>query len=73
MVSMKGHSARVPGKNVRPLAGKPLFYWILNSLNEALRVDQTIVETDSDEIAHLVKIVFSELADLSAPGRTMRR
>jgi N-acylneuraminate cytidylyltransferase len=29
---MKGHSERVPGKNLRRIAGKPLFHWIVEAL-----------------------------------------
>ena len=28
LIPMKGHSERVPRKNLRPIAGKPLFHWI---------------------------------------------
>jgi len=32
LVPMRHHSQRVPGKNYRPLAGKPLFHYILETL-----------------------------------------
>ena len=32
LVPMRHHSERVPGKNYRMLAGKPLFHHILDSL-----------------------------------------
>jgi len=32
LVPMRHHSQRVPGKNYRPLAGKPLFHHILETL-----------------------------------------
>ena len=32
LLPMKAHSERVPGKNFRVLAGKPLFRWILDTL-----------------------------------------
>ncbi|MGA7228360.1 MAG: acylneuraminate cytidylyltransferase family protein, partial [Acidimicrobiia bacterium] len=28
LLPMKGHSERVPGKNMRVIAGKPLFHWV---------------------------------------------
>lgn len=65
MISMKGHSARVPGKNLRELAGRPLYQWILMALMDAERVDEVVVETDSDEIAESV----NEFCDL----RVLRR
>ncbi len=32
LVPMRHHSVRVPGKNYRPLAGKPLYQHILDTL-----------------------------------------
>ena len=58
MVSMKGHSSRVPGKNLRNLAGRPLYHWILDALLKAQRVDKVIVETDSDDIEASVRADF---------------
>lgn len=51
LVPMKGHSERVPNKNVRPFAGRPLFHWILSELEHTYAVDEVLVDTDSDEIA----------------------
>ena len=51
MLFMKAHSERVPGKNMRPLCGRPLFHWIMDGLNESGVVDEIIINTDSEEIA----------------------
>jgi N-acylneuraminate cytidylyltransferase len=48
---MKAHSERVPGKNVRPLCGRPLFHWVLESLCRSRYVDTIVVNTDSPGIA----------------------
>ncbi len=48
---MKAYSERVPGKNMRLLCGRPLFHWILDTLNESGVIDEIIINTDSDEIA----------------------
>ena len=50
LISMKGHSARVARKNVRLLAGKPLFSWIVEALIKARHIADVSVETDDDEI-----------------------
>lgn len=50
-VPMKGHSERVPRKNVRDFNGKPLFHWILEALNRTESVDKTVVDTDAEHIA----------------------
>jgi CMP-N-acetylneuraminic acid synthetase len=51
IIFMKGHSARVPRKNLRPLAGRPLCHWILDALAGSAHIRQIIVNTDSSEIA----------------------
>jgi N-acylneuraminate cytidylyltransferase len=51
LVPMKGHSERVPGKNLRAMCHKPLFYWILDSLSRSKYIDRIVINTDSPEIA----------------------
>ena len=51
LVPMKGHSERVPHKNIRPLAGRPAFHWILESLSKSKYITQIVINTDSKEIA----------------------
>lgn len=55
IVPMKGHSERIPRKNLRPIAGRPLYQWILDSLGGSERVDEVMVDTDSDEIESAVR------------------
>jgi CMP-N-acetylneuraminic acid synthetase len=56
LVPMRHHSQRVPGKNFRLLAGKPLFHHIIETLLAVPEIDQIVVDTDSDAvIAGLVK------------------
>ncbi len=51
LIPLKGHSARVPGKNLRPFAGRPLFHVIVHTLQEAETVGHVYIDTDSDDIA----------------------
>ncbi len=51
LVPMKGHSERVPNKNIRSLAGRPAFHWILESLSKSEYVSEVVINTDSEEIA----------------------
>lgn len=50
-IPLKGHSARVPGKNLRPFRGRPLFAVIVGTLAEADRIETVYIDTDSAEIA----------------------
>lgn len=51
LVPMKGHSERVPNKNIRKLAGKPCFHWLMKSLSESKYVKEIVINTDSEEIS----------------------
>ena len=50
LLPMKAHSERVPGKNFRPFAGKPLFRWILDSLLSLPAIDLVVINTDAGDI-----------------------
>lgn len=51
IIPARGGSKRIPGKNIKPFAGKPIIaYSILAALNSKL-FDRVIVSTDSKEIA----------------------
>jgi CMP-N-acetylneuraminic acid synthetase len=47
LVPMRHTSVRVPGKNYRPLAGKPLYQHILDTLLACPEISQVMVDTDS--------------------------
>ncbi len=53
LLPMKGHSERVPGKNIKPLNGKPLFFYIADTLKEAGLLSLLAINTDSGEIGRL--------------------
>ncbi len=50
LVPMRHHSQRVPGKNYRSLAGRPLFHYIVDALLAVPEVEQVVVDTDSEPI-----------------------
>ena len=51
LIFMKGYSERVPRKNMRIFAGKPLLHWILATLENVESINEIIINTDSEEIA----------------------
>ncbi len=55
LLPMKGHSERVPSKNVRSFAGKPLFYHVLETLLQSRYITEVLINTDSDRIAALAE------------------
>ncbi|MBA4419954.1 MAG: acylneuraminate cytidylyltransferase [Anaerolinea sp.] len=50
LVPMRHHSQRVPGKNYRLIAGKPLYAHIIETLLLVPEVSAILVDTDSDVI-----------------------
>lgn len=50
LLPMKANSQRVKGKNFRPLHGKPLFRWILDSLLAVDDIDEVVINTDARHI-----------------------
>jgi CMP-N-acetylneuraminic acid synthetase len=51
LLPMKGHSERVAEKNLRPLAGRPLYHWIVDTVLACPSIVELVVDTDSVEIA----------------------
>ncbi|HRQ22418.1 MAG TPA: acylneuraminate cytidylyltransferase family protein [Anaerolineales bacterium] len=68
LVPMRHHSQRVPGKNYRPLAGKPLFQHILETLDAVPEIDAIIVDTDSEPVMDGVRRLFPAVNLISRPG-----
>lgn len=69
----RGGSKGLPGKNIRPLAGKPLIAWSIEHALAVNRIDRVIVSTDSLEIAAIAKkygaeVPFIRPSDLSEDG-----
>jgi CMP-N-acetylneuraminic acid synthetase len=67
LVPMRHHSERVPGKNYRPLAGKPLFHYILETLLACPEIAQVVVDTDSAEITAGIAANFPQVAIVERP------
>ncbi len=51
LIPARAGSQRVPGKNIRPLAGKPLLAYTIEAAKASALIDRTIVSTDSQAIA----------------------
>jgi CMP-N,N'-diacetyllegionaminic acid synthase len=50
VVTARGGSKGLPGKNLRPLAGRPLISWTIDAALGARSIDRTLVSSDSEEI-----------------------
>ncbi|MFD1551232.1 acylneuraminate cytidylyltransferase family protein [Putridiphycobacter roseus] len=53
LIPARGGSKGLPGKNIRPLNGKPLIAWSIESSLASQQIDTTIVSTDDKAIADI--------------------
>ena len=64
---MRHHSQRVPGKNYRLLAGKPLFHHIVETLLAVPQIAEILVDTDSDAVIDGLQRYFPQVRVLPRP------
>jgi len=67
LVPMRHSSERVPGKNYRAFAGKPLFYHIIQSLSACTTISKVVIDTDSPLIKELCQKDFPHVVMLDRP------
>ena len=60
LIPMKGHSERVPSKNIRNFCGKPLYHCILKVLLDCPYINAIYINTDSEAIAEDATCHFKE-------------
>ncbi len=69
IIPARGGSKGIPGKNLAPVAGKPLLAWTIEAARKATTIDRVLVSTDDPSIAataqeHGAEVV-SRPADIS--------
>lgn len=50
VITARGGSKRLPGKNIKPLRGKPLIAWTIEAAKGSRYIDRIIVSTDDKKI-----------------------
>jgi CMP-N,N'-diacetyllegionaminic acid synthase len=55
LITARGGSKRLPGKNIRPLGGKPLIVWSINVAQNIPEICDILVSTDDPAIAEVCK------------------
>ena len=68
LVPMRHHSQRVPGKNYRPLAGRPLFHYIIQALLAVPRIQAIAVDTDSEPVMEGLRSTFPSVHVIERPA-----
>lgn len=61
LICARGGSKGVPGKNIRPLGGKPLIAWAIQHAHAVARIDRVIVSTDAEDIAAVARLAGAEV------------
>lgn len=61
IIPARGGSKGLPGKNVRPLNGKPLIAYAIEEALKAKHIDRVIISTDDEEIARVAVEYGAEL------------
>jgi CMP-N-acetylneuraminic acid synthetase len=61
LVPARGGSKAIPGKNLAPVAGKPLIAWTIEAARAGERLTRVAVSTDSDEIADAARGLGAEV------------
>lgn len=75
LITARGGSKGLPGKNIRPLGGKPLIAHSIDVARQSAAVDAVYLSTDSGEIAdaaraHGCEVPFLRAADLASDEAT---
>jgi len=55
VIPARGGSKSVPGKNIRPLGGKPLIAWSIDVARQVNEIDRILVSTDDSQIASVAR------------------
>lgn len=67
LVPMRHNSERVPGKNYRYFAGKPLYFFIIESLQLCPFIREIVVDTDSQVIKEGISKIFPKIRLINRP------
>jgi CMP-N-acetylneuraminic acid synthetase len=67
IVPMRHHSERVPGKNYRTFAGRPLYHRIIEELFAVRAISRVVIDTDSPTILSDAAVHFPQVKVLLRP------
>lgn len=61
VIPARGGSKSIPGKNIRPLRGKPLLAWSIDVARQVAEIDRVIVSTDDPQIIAVAQAYGAEV------------
>jgi CMP-N,N'-diacetyllegionaminic acid synthase len=68
LILARGGSKRLPGKNIRPLAGKPLLAWSVEAARACSEIADVVVSTDDEAIAAVARAHGARVPFLRPPA-----
>jgi len=68
LVPMRHQSERIPGKNYRSFAGRPLYHHILDSLLACREIDEVVIDTDSPVILEDARLHYPSVRVIERPA-----
>lgn len=68
VVTARGGSKGLPRKNVRPLCGRPLIKWSIDTALACTEIDAVVVSTDDEQIAAVATAAGAEVPFLRPPA-----
>lgn len=71
VIPARGGSKRIPRKNIREVAGKPLIYWTIEEAKKSNYIDRLILSSEDEEIIQTAKslgcdVPFARPVELAA-------
>lgn len=67
LIPARGGSKRIPGKNIRDFAGKPIIAYSIEAALNSGKFDRVIVSTDSERIAEVARAAGAEVPFMRPP------
>ena len=61
LITARGGSKRLPGKNIKTVAGKPMIAWTIEAAIESGICSRTIVTTEDEQISRVAKVWGAEV------------
>lgn len=67
VIPARAGSKRIPGKNIRNFAGRPIIGWVIEAARDSGIFDRIVVSTDSDEVAAVAESEGAEVPFRRSP------
>lgn len=68
IIPARGGSKRLPGKNILPLAGKPMINWSIEAAKSVASIARVVISTDCEIIANTAKAAGANVPFLRPAG-----